>query len=89
MFTKLKAALARLFGIGEAEAHALITALEEDAAPLFDQFRAELLADVKVLLAEGVIDYQKLAAEIAKILGEQPAPAPTPEPAPVQPPAAG
>lgn len=75
MFAKLKSALAALLGRSEAEVHDLVTALEQDAVPMLDDFRTKLVAELKV-------DEQKLAAfvaaEVAKILGQQAAPAEPP-----------
>lgn len=78
MFAKLKAALAALLGRSEAEVHTVVAAFEQDMLPLLDDFRTKLVAELKV-------DEAKLAkfvaAEVAKILGNQPAPAPVEPPA--------
>lgn len=92
MFAKLKAALANLLGRSEAEVHALVTAIEQDAVPLLDNARAGLVADVKVLVTEAVADAKHLDSEaladikaelaaLRALLGNQPAPAPAEPPA--------
>lgn len=65
MFTRLKAALARILGVGEDEAHALVTAVEADVAPMLANFRQQLTADLTAAVAEAKVDADKLAEDIA------------------------
>lgn len=65
MFTKLKAALARILGVGEDEAHALLAAIEADLAPMLADFKTELVADLTSAVAEAKVDAEKLAEDIA------------------------
>lgn len=59
-----KAALAHILGIGEDEAHALVTAIEADLTPMLDTFRQQLVADLTAAVAEGKVDAEKLAEDI-------------------------
>lgn len=74
--------LSRFASIGKADVEQVVTAVEEHLASLLDQARSELLADLQKLIADMKADEAKLAAEVAKLLGHTPAPAPTEPPAP-------
>lgn len=65
-----KAALVHVLGIGEEEARALVTAIEADLAPMLAGFKTQLLADLKAAVAEGKVDAEKLAADIAAKLAD-------------------
>jgi hypothetical protein len=75
MFTKLKAALAHFFDLGEDEVHEVVTALEADAGPMLAQLRKDIVADFVQAFAEGKVDVTALAAEIAKLLASGDTPA--------------
>ncbi|MEV5944398.1 hypothetical protein [Streptomyces sp. NPDC051994] len=83
---RLHAFLNRFVSVGKTDVENVIIGIEEHLAPLIDQARTELLDDIKALYAEAKADEQKLAteiaAEVAKLLGNTPAPAPVAPPAP-------
>lgn len=76
----LHAFASRFTSVGRKDIEEIVTAVEDHLKPMFADAVAAAKTDEKVL-AEAV------AAEVAKILGHQPAPVPTP--APAEPPAAG
>ncbi|RCH70461.1 hypothetical protein DT019_02950 [Streptomyces sp. SDr-06] len=71
--------LSRFASIGKADIEQVVTAVEEHLAPLLDQARTELLADLQKLIADMKTDEAKLAAEIAKLLGNAPVEPPAPQ----------
>ena len=83
---RLHAFLNRFVSVGKTDVENVITGVEEHLAPIVEQARTELLADIKALYAEAKADEQKMAAEIAaelaKLFGNPPAPAPAEPPAP-------
>lgn len=84
-FATIKATLAKILGIGESEAHDIVTAIEQDAAPMLDAFRQQVVADLVQAFASGKVDFSALAKllveELAKILPAVAAEAPAEEPA--------
>ncbi|MBX7464955.1 hypothetical protein K1Y80_02515 [Streptomyces sp. MAG02] len=83
---RLHAFLNRFISVGKTDVENVIIGIEEHLTPLIDQARADLLADVRSLLADARVDEQKLAAavaaEVPKLLGNTPAPGPVAPPAP-------
>ncbi|MFF4403609.1 hypothetical protein [Streptomyces sp. NPDC001404] len=73
--TKLHDVLARVFDIGRADAEDVVKAVTEAITPILHDAVAQAKADEKRLASA-------VAAEVAVLLGHQPAPAPTPPSAP-------
>jgi hypothetical protein len=67
----IKAVIARVFGIGQADAHELVDAAIADAAPILAQARDALTADVKALVDQGTTDAKAvMTAGVADIKAE-------------------
>lgn len=62
-----KAFLSKALHGSEAEVHQLI----EDSKPLFEAFKADLLASIEQLKEQVTADVQELAAELAPLLAEE------------------
>lgn len=91
-FASIKAVLAHVFGIGEDKAHSLVEAVIADTAPVFNQLRTDIVADVAKLSAEAKADAGALYAEalsdvrtelaaIKALIGQQAPPVADPTPA--------